>query len=212
MNAKQTFFVLNALLVLLVVAIIGGAYGIQGLLSSHSKELVNYKAKALALDVEQTQLVQAKKDIQKYSELYKIAKTVVPESKNQAEAVRQIVKLAEANKIGLQSISFPTSSLGNSTASPTAPASAAGPSATGGASASLSQLTPVKNIPGVYDLKLIVTSSQDGAVTYSQLIKFLDSLEKNRLTALVSSISIQPDADNRNNFSFNLTLDIYIKP
>jgi hypothetical protein len=212
MTAKRVYYLMIAIVVLLVGGIIGGAYGIQVLLKGESAELASLKAKVGALNQETISLKKAKKDITTYTELYNISKVVVPENKNQAQAVRQIVKLADENGIVLDSITFPASTLG-STPLGTKPGvtSPTGPSATTG-TASLSQLVPVPTIPGVYDLQLTVASSPSRLATYSQLINFLSALEQNRQTALVSSINIQPDSNNHRLFSFNLTLDIYIKP
>lgn len=209
MNTKRSYLALIILLVVLAAGIIGGTYGIQSLLKGQARQLVSHKARLQALDAEQVQLNQAKKDITKYTPLYSISKVVVPENKNQAEAVRLIVKLADDNGISLQSISFPASNLGSSGV---APKPAAGSSATTGKAPSLSQLVPVPGIVGVYDLQLSVASDPNKLATYPQLISFLKALENNRQTALVSSMSIEPDTSNHSRFSFNLTLDIYIKP
>ena len=202
------------LIVLLIAGLFGSAYGIQGLLRTKSVELVGQKAKLTALNQQQGGLVQAKKDIATYSSLYDIAKVVVPENKNQAETVRQIVKLASANNVRLGSISFPSSTLGNAgQVSPTGAAPApttSSPSKAAGAA--LSQLTPVLGAPGVYVLPINVSSDSNYSSTYPQLISFLSALEQNRLTAQVTSLNITPDANTSDRFSFILTLNSYIKP
>src|SRR6185312_1705874 len=153
MNSKRAYYLMCGLVVLFVVAIIGGAYEINGVLGKQSSNLVNAKAKLTALSQEQVELAQAKKDIATYSDLYKISRVVVPESKNQTETVRQIINLATANGVTIQQISFPPSTLGNSPngakTSTTTPATV-GPSATTGTNPSLSQLQKVINIPGGY--------------------------------------------------------------
>jgi hypothetical protein len=218
MNPKRSFYLMCVIVVILLLGIIGGAYGAQVLLKKESDKLVGLKAKVNALSRQETSLKQAKKDIVANTELYNIAKVVVPENKNQAQAVRQVVNLANDNKIVLDSITFPASNLGNGVAGAKPAAGAAGTtnggaaSATGGTNPSLSQLVPVLTIPGVYDLQLTVTSSTSSLASYSQLINFLSALEHNRQTALVSSMSIQPDVINHNLFSFSLVLDIYVKP
>ena len=215
MNAKRTYLVLNILLVVLALGIVGGTYEIQQLLKVQSRQLLASKAHLHALDTEQLQLNQAKKDIVKYTPLYNIAKVIVPENKNQAEAVRQIVKLADDNGIGLESISFPASNLGTSAAkapSSAPPKAGTGTSATGSSGPSLSQLIPVTGISGVYDLQLTVASDPSKLASYPQLISFLQALENNRHTALVGRINIEPNATNHSRFSFNITLDIFIKP
>jgi hypothetical protein len=71
---------------------------------------------------------------------------------------------------------------------------------------------PVVGIPGVYYLQITVQSNGSQTVPYNKFISFLDALEHNRRTALVSAIALTPDSKNSNNVGFNLTLDEYIKP
>ncbi len=214
MSSKRVYLLMIGLIVLLIAGLFGSAYGIQGLLRTKSVELVGLKAKLTALNQQQGGLVQAKKDIATYSSLYDIAKVVVPENKNQAETVRQIVKLASDNNVRLGSISFPSSTLGNAgQVSPTgatpAPTTTSPSKAAG---AALSQLTPVLGAPGVYVLPINVSSDSNYSSTYPQLISFLSALEQNRLTAQVTSLNITPDANTSDRFSFILTLNSYIKP
>jgi hypothetical protein len=211
MTPKRAYYGLLALLILLMVAVLGSTYGVNALLSGQSNKLVSLKTKLAGLNQQQTDLSTAKNDIAKYSPLYNIAKVIVPENKDQAETVRQIVQLAARNGVNLASITFPSSSLGASTT--TTNGTSTTTVATGGNPA-LSQLVPVPKIPGVYNLQITVASATTtGAqATYPQFIGFLSSLENNRQTALVSSISIEPNAQDRSHLSFTLTLNIYIKP
>lgn len=209
MSSKKLYFVLVGLLVLLGVGIVGGAYEADSLLRQRSATLVSQKAKSAALDAEQKQLVQDKKDIQTYGNLNAIATSIVPQDKDQAEAVREIVNIAQQSNIPhLSSISFPTSTLGGlagavgATASPTASAS----------KNNLTQLTPVKGIAGVYTLQITVQVSDTAAVPYSTFISFLEKLEQNRRTSQVSNISVTPNAQNPSLVAFTLVIDEYIKP
>jgi hypothetical protein len=174
---------------------------------------VTTKAVSAALSQEQVSLVKAKKDIKKYSPLDKIVRSVVPEDKDQAEAVRELVKIADTYNVTLSSISFPASTLGSGPAG-TASAGAATtstPSANSKTSA-LSQLTQVKSIPGVYLLQITVKGDPLHPVRYDRFVSFLQALENNRRTAQVSSISITPSIQDRNYLSFSLILNTYIKP
>ncbi len=218
MTSKRLYLILIATIGVLFIGLIAGAYGVNNLLGSQAAKLTGLKAKSLALNQEQLSLNRAKKDIQKYADLDKIAKSVVPEDKNQAEAVREIVNIAAGNNINLASITFPASTLGNgpvrSAGSPASATPAAPAPAAGGASktAGLSQLQPVKNIPGVYLLVITVTGDPHQPVKYSKFINFLSALEHNRRTAQVSTITLQPDTKNRDYLTFALTLNEYIKP
>lgn len=212
MNSKRAFYLMCGLILLFSLAVVASTYEINGLLGKQSQKLVGAKAKLAALQQEQVELKQAKKDIATYNDLYQISKVVVPENKNQAEAVRQIVNIAAQSGVNLQSITFPSSTLGGSKSIGAAGAApAAGPSAIGAGNPSLSQLRKVTNIPGVYVLELKVDGSTTHLNGYPELINFLAGLEQNRLTALVSDITILPD-NQHGIFQFTLTLDIYIKP
>ncbi len=211
MSAKRFHFVLIGVMCFMIVALVGGAYGINSLLSKRANSLTALKAKSKALEQQAIGLTKVKKDIEKYAELEKITKSIVPEDKSQAEAVGEIVKIAEQNGISIASITFPASTLGAgpvSTTQTTTPA----PTPADANKKSLSQLQAVKNIPGVYQLQITVNSDTNKPVLYDKFIAFLSALENNRRTAQVSSITIQPQSANAKYLSFTLTLNGYIKP
>lgn len=213
MSSKRLYLILAGVICLLMVGLLAGTYGANKLLSSRAATLTNLKAKTKAQALQQDSLRKAKKDIEKYSDLQKIAQAVVPEDKNQAQAVRQIVNIAEANGISLASVTFPASTLGNSGAKSSTSATATTPPPSPNSPATrLSQLTPVKGIPGVYELAITIQNDSNSAVPYSKFISFLSDLEQDRRTAQVSNISLQPLATNRNLLVFSLSLTEYIKP
>ena len=195
MNSKKLYYLMLSLVGLMIVGLIGSAYGVDKLLTAESQQLVAARLKVATLDRAQQDLYKAKQDIKKYQELANIARSVVPQDKDQAQTINQVVAIAQANGITLSSISFPTSSLG---------------AVKGGTS--LSQLTPVKDIKGVYNLQLTVQTDASKPVPYAKFISFLDALEHNRRTALVQSVTIQPNTKDRSTLSFSLVLDEYIKP
>lgn len=197
MTSKRLYFLMLAIVGLLIAGLLGGAYAVTSLLTSESKQLVSNRLNAEVLSQEQTDLVNARTEVQRYQQLATIAKSVVPADKDQAQTVGQIVAIAGANGINLSSISFPASTLGNGTKS---------------GSPDLSQLTPVKEVAGVYALPLTLTSDSTKPVAYSKFISFLSALEHNRRTALVQSITIQPNDKDRSTLSFTLLLNEYIKP
>jgi len=198
MNSKKLFYGLVSLLVLLGVGMVFGVNQASSMLSARSKTLVDLKATDKAMDVQQTQLAKNKQDIAKYQDLNVIAKTVVPQDKDQAEAVREIVNLAKQSGINkLSSIAFPASTLGGTKVQ---------------TSRGLTQVTPVKGVAGVYNLQITVTQANTDPVPYNSFISFLDRLEQNRRTAQVSGITVQPDAKNPNMVAFTLIINEYIKP
>jgi hypothetical protein len=199
MNSKRLYYGLIIVLALLGIGILFSAREANTLLKNQSNTLVSLKANKQAADDQKTQLIQDKKDISTYSDLNTIAQSIVPQDKDQAEAVREIVDLANQSGISqLSSITFPPSTLGGTTAVKT-------PNG-------LTQVTPVTNIPGVYDLQITVTQGSLTPIPYNDFITFLTKLEQNRRTAQVSSISITPDGKNPNMIAFTLVIDEFIKP
>ena len=214
MNSKRLNFILIGVIGLLFIGLLAGTYQANKLFAGRAIELSKLKARSLALDQQKIGLQKAKKDIQAYSSLEKIAKTIVPEDKSQAEAVREIVNIAATYDISLSSINFPASTLGAGTVSKTGASSPtpAPVSGSGKNTKSLSQLVPVKSITGVYQLQITINSDVNKPIKFDKMISFLNDLEKNRRTAQVSTISLQPDPINPTNLTFNLTLNEYIKP
>jgi len=213
MTSKRIYYVMIAVMVLLVAAIIGGAYLANQQLQKQAVRLTDYKTRTAVLDQEQSGLTKAKQDVAKYSSLEKIAKTIVPQDKDQARAVREIINIAAESGIKPTAVNFPVSTLGGlatstGTTSSTAPLS----SSLSAKQSALSQLTPVKGIPGVYDMQITIQQDPSSPVSYSQFIDFLSRLEQNRRTSQVTSIVLSPSTTNRDMVSFTLILDEFIKP
>jgi hypothetical protein len=215
MTSKRLYFVLLGVIGLLFAGLLAGTYGANKLLVTRANHLSSLKAQSLALSDERTTLRKAKQDIAKYDSLEKIVKTIVPEDKDQAEAVRELVNIAADNDVSLGAINFPASTLGSGTkvGASGAPVTIGGaaPSANSKSNA-LSQLLPVKNIPGVYLLQITVQGDANKPVRYDKFVSFLADLEHNRRTAQVSSITLQPSSGQRTYLNFTLVLNTYIKP
>jgi len=109
MNNKRVYYGMLGLVVVLVVVNFGAVYLGNTLLQKKSKELLEVKLDSQVLEGQQDSINQAKQDIDKYSELYKLANAIVPQDKDQAKAVREIVNIASANGVSLSTISFPAS-------------------------------------------------------------------------------------------------------
>ena len=213
MTSKKLFLSLIAVNALLVIAFIGGAYAVNSTLTAKASQLTAQKAKSQALIQQNSSLNKAKSDIKKYAELNKIAKAVVPEDKDQAQAVREIVNIAGANNVALSAINFPASSLGNTPAGTSAATSATTtPVVVNPKAKSLSQLQPVKSISGVYQLPITIVGDSNRPVQYGEFINFLRALENNRRTAQVASVNLTPAAKDRDRLVFTLTINDYIKP
>lgn len=193
MTAKRLHLILWSAFGVLILGLLGTTYGVSKMLQTKSDQLATSRALASQLSAQQVGLQKSKRDIARYADLEKITKAVVPQDKDQAQAVREITNIASSNNIALTTISFPSSTLGSTTPN-------------------LSQLTPVTNIPGVYNLQITIGNNANNTVTFNQLDAFLRGLENNRRTAAVSSLSIQPQAGSANRLTFTLIINTYIKP
>lgn len=209
MNSKRVSYLMSGFLVILVLAVIGSAVLANMLLEKQAHTLSDLKLNSQVLDQQQTSLIKAKKDIKKYEALDTIARTIVPQDKDQAQTVREIVKIAGDSGITPTSISFPSSTLGSATTVRPATGTA---STAPAANTNLTQLIPVKGTPGLYTLQITINQDASSPVEYSKFLDFLSRLEQNRRTAQVSGIVLQPSATDRNKLSFTLTVDEYIKP
>jgi hypothetical protein len=210
MNSKRVYYVMLGLVSVLFLAVLIGTVQVNGMLKSKAKELTDLKLQSQVVSSQQVGLQQAKKQVAQYSGFEETAKSIVPQDKDQAEAVREITKVATDSGIArLSSVTFPLSTLGGiagatSTSSSTTPAPQS--------KKSLTQLAPVKGITGVYSLQITIQQTSDAAIPYSQFLLFLEKLEQNRRTAQVSSIVLQPDNVHPNLVAFTLTINEFIKP
>lgn len=198
MNAKKTYFVMLGVAALLTLGIFAALFLSVSVLKSKSNDLVAVKLENKVLDEQQTSMIAAKAAIEKYKDLGAIAQAVVPHDKDQAQTVRSLSAIASGLDIKLSAINFPPSTLGQSTKSKK--------------KTTETQVSPVPGIKNIYEIPITVQSDTTAPITYPKFIEFLTKLESNRRTAQVNTISIQPDAKNRNLLTFNLGLSTYIKP
>lgn len=199
MDTKKLNYLLIGATILLSFGLVAAGVFANMILTSKSAELSRLKAQSQVTSDLQAAIKKNRADIEKYAELNNIAKAVVPQDKDQAQTIGEIVRIANASGISkLSSITFPASTLGGS----------------GGKSTSngLTQVTPLKGIAGVYSLPITITQTSSDAIPYAQFITFLKKLENNRRTSQVTAINIQPDQRNPKNVSFTLTVNEYIKP
>ena len=201
MNSKRLFMILVALLVLIngggvALLLAGNKY-----LDKQNAKLTDLKVQTDTLDSVQRSLVKAKKDVETYSSLAQVVATVVPQEKDQAKTVREIVQLASDSGVAINSINFPSSTLGA--------AAAAGAGTAPVIPGSNTQTQAVEGISNVERLEITITSG--ATVPYDNFILFLQKLEQNRRTAQVSSINVTPDTNNPKYVQFSLVLNVYLK-
>lgn len=209
MNPKKFFYVMIGVVIVLVALGISGVVISDKLLKEHSSKLVELKLESRLLQEQQSALIQANKDIEEYADLEKVAKSIVPQDKDQARTVREIVQFAEASGVNLKTISFPSSNLGQAAPKPAVGGAEGQP--TPPPTSPLSQVQPVSGIPGLYSMEITVQSVDSNAASYVGFVDFLNRLERNRRTAQVNNISIKPGAANDIQ-SFSLILNVFIKP
>lgn len=209
------------LMISLAVCVLG-FFGITvfglSLLSKKSQSLADLKNQSQTADSQLVNLVQAKKDVAKYSYFKSIANTVIPADKNQAQAVLEINQIANDSGISIQSITFPASTLGG-IAGTTPSTGATAQSAVGAAATktALTQAKPVPGVPGLYSLQLTITPATgkdvpaNKQVTYAKMLDFLKRIENNRHTAQISQVNIQPATDSQE-ITFSIVINIFIKP
>lgn len=219
MNSKKVYFGLLGLLAILIISTAAVIVIGNNTIRDNSTKLVELKLEDKVLDKQETALIQANKDVEKYSELESIAKSIVPQDKDQAKSVREIVQIAQENGVKLSSITFPTSSLGTPEKKTEAKTSeqAASPDSQPSeenkqTTPTVSQVKPVDGIKGVYKLEIKIQSDEESPINYDNLISFLSALENNRRTAQVATIDIQPNSDNPKKLSFSITINVFIKP
>lgn len=212
MSTKRLYLVMVGCTSLLFLLIVAGTFGGNFLLKQRANKLEAAKLENRLLEEQQTALIKANKDIEKYADLEKIANAIVPQDKDQAKTVRELVKIAEESGIPIASITFPSSNLGQATAAPAATSTGGSTTtaATPKPATNVTQVKPVDGMPGVYQLEITLSVSK--AVPYTSLITFLQKLEQNRRTAQVSGITIQPDQKNPAYVGFTLMTNVFIKP
>lgn len=200
MSSKRVFYILCIVLVLSITG--GGAaihYG-QKYLAHKSNRLNQLKAESRAIEVVQQSLANAKRDIEKYADIEMITQQIVPQEKDQARTVRELITIADRSNIKISSIIFPTSTLGaNEKTAANQPQSG-----------TVTQTKKVEGLDKVERLEITIQSQSKHPVLFSDFIYFMRELEKNRRTSQVSGITITPSKDG-SRLHFSLTLNIYIK-
>lgn len=218
MKARYHSLMMFAFVALSVLVFLGTAYAGRAKISEKSHQLVDLKLQSKTADDQLTSLAAAKKQLQKYSYFNDVVKTVLPNDKDQAQAVLDIFQMAAASGIALQNIQFPTSTLGGRATAPatTTPATTTSPTASSTANSSLTQAKPVSGIPGLYSLQLTITPQTGAQVpaasvtTYPKFLDFLNRIERDRRTAQITDVTVSPQTDGSLNFT--LVINIFLKP
>jgi hypothetical protein len=213
MNPKKFNYILIGGLALIVAAGMGIVFYGESFLQKQAEEISALKVESAVLQDQQRDLIQAKKDIDTNTELESIVKTIVPQDKDQAKTVREIVQIAQRSNVSIASISFPSSALGQQAKKPPTSSDKDSPSSPPTATAQKdTQIKPAEGLAGLFQMEINIQSNTAQPVPYENLIDFLRKLESNRRTAQVSNLSVTPDSTNRNLVTFNLLINVYIRP
>lgn len=199
MNSRKVFYILIASQLAIVGLFVATLVYGNKFLTTKSSVLNTRKVERTKLENTQQSLAKTQKDILKYSELNEIMAGVVPQEKDQARTVREIIKIAESSGVAISSFSFPSSTLGSSGTTRTQATSPG----------SMSQTTRVEGVDGVEQMQITITSALP--VPYDNFLGFLQKLEQNRRTSQVSSVTITPEPQNRSLIRFSLIVNVYIK-
>jgi len=219
-NSRTIRLLLIAGIALLVVIFLATTAVGLSILKSKSNSMVELKVKSQTADLQLSNLEKAKKQVQKYAYFKDVAKTVIPSDKNQAEDIVEINRVANEAGISIQSITFPTSTLGLTTSTTSATTTDATSSSS--SKTAISQAKPVTGIPGLYSLELTITPESASSapaskqLTYAKMLDFLNRIENNRHTAQITEVDITPAGTGNSvlgsGFTFVLKLNIFIKP
>jgi hypothetical protein len=210
-KAKQLYFVLLAGCVIALASISGVFYLGNTLLTTQSKKLLDKKIELAAQEEEEKNISQAKKDIEKYKDINEIAKSIVPQDKDQAKTVREITNLAAKSGTPVQNISFASSSLGQK-ATPAPATTGSDGQAKAAQQPPVTQVKAVDGINGVYAMQIDIANNSQNPTSYQSVIKFLQNLENNRRTAHITNITITPDSKNTSSITYTISMQVYIKP
>ncbi len=211
MNAKKFYYVSLGLVVALLLMLGGSIYFMNQYLQKGSQDLVQAKLESRVDEERETYYLQSKKDLEKYKDISATLVKVLPKDKDQARAVAELGRIAEESGIEIKQISFPSSTLGDkkAVATATTPSTSTTPIA---ATPSVTQSKPVEGVSGVLgiDTQVQFVSTETNKLTYSQLLTFLEKLEKNRRTMQISSVNITPKSSDQ--IDAAISVRIFVKP
>lgn len=214
MTPSRMRLVLLSALGLICIAFLAIGLAADQMLSKQSQRMVDLKLQNHTAEAQLANLASAKRQVEKYTYFNDVAKTVLPSDKNQAQAVLDISQMANESAIAIKSITFPASTLGSASSKKSTTNKDA---ASASKETVISQAKPVEGIAGLYSLELTITPQTDAdtplakQVNYGKFLDFLKRIENNRRTAQITSVSVKP-ADGVTQFSFEITVNIFIKP
>lgn len=217
MTAKKTFYLMIGLLGLLVIGAFVGIYFGNKFMKNSANSLVSTKLDNIASDDEEQTYLQSRKNLEKYKSLSETVAKVLPKSKDQAQAVKELYRIGDETGIVIDKIQFPTSTLGQKIAAAATPAATDKKSddttPVTPAAPSVTQAKPVVGMPGVMgiDVQIGLQPAYGKSISYDNMIRFLQKVENNRRSMQIKQINVHADPIN-GGVTFDTTLTIFVKP
>jgi hypothetical protein len=196
-------------------------------LTNSSSELSTLRKEIADLDKKREGLEKAKVVLADNTSTLLTLSKVIPVDKDQAKIVEEIYAIADNAGVTIDSVGFPASTLGNQAAKPTATATTQGtttpsgstPTTTATPQKSISQATPLKDIPGVQSIELSIGAINSkslppsSGVRYAELMSFIRQIERNERAIQITAIGIGQDkvVNNEPTFSLTISLTIFVK-
>jgi cell division septation protein DedD len=227
MNAKK----LNKYLLVLFVFGLGlSGYIVKyasGWLESNSGELAKLKTDVYVLEQKNIHLDSTRKFLSSHTSEINTLNEVLPTSKDQAKIIKQLDSITEKANVTIESVSFPSSSLGSAPpkVAPATPAeTTTNTPATGQKPEEapkptpkiISQATPLKDIAGVQTISITLGAINsknlpEGAsgLRYEDMIAFIKELERNQRIMQTSSIEIGQRTLNKERY-YTLTISLAV--
>ena len=216
----------------LIIAFIAGLAGSVFLLryasswlTESSKELDSLRTEVAQLDKKREDLERAQNTLLDQKVSIEKLERVLPVDKDQARVVNEVYGIADQAGVTIDSITFPTSTLGTDTKPAPSTTTTDSTSTTSDQSATttpkpttknVSQATPLKEIPGLQSIQLTLGTiyskqlSPGSGMYYSELISFMKLIERNQRTMQIQSIDIAPTGSENGSPTFNLSIELRI--
>ena len=198
-------------------------------LTESSVELTSLRTEVAQLDKKRADLDIASQVLSDQQVSIETLEKVVPTEKDQARVIKELYAIAAQAGISIESVGFPASTLGSEAPKP-APTTTTDPAQTQNsqdtsqqttqkAPTSISQATPVKDIPGLQSIEITLGTLNstslpvNSGVRYSEMISFIRLVEHNQRTMQIKSIGITQRTPINGEAVFNLdiALTIYVR-
>lgn len=217
-NSKRYYYLLLLSSLLLFIGAILLTIYTNSWLTKKSETLVTLKLETAALEEEQKVSQKAANYLEENESMRLLLEKIVPKNKDQANAIGELLKISDEIGVTINTFSFPASELGNNTKN-VAVAGTAPASTTSGADI-VTQAKPVINIPGILGIEVSLSQidrrggDSGSGITYDQLLRFLEAIEKNRRTMQIKTMQVSPLKSSNgkiNGYSLVLTINIFVK-